>query len=130
MYVYEFCRHGADPIIKKKYKENEHAWRRQEFFRTLHGFTKYDWMKNQSFCWKNHRTIKLQQLLTYLGFCFNLNEPNVLNRKKQVIKIVEIIKNFGLCTAGSNGVQLTLESCGRKLFYPHFFAFCRRLRHE
>jgi hypothetical protein len=54
-------------------------FKNDELRQQLEEFTKYDWMKQQSFCWNNRPKIKLKQIFTEIGICFQLNSPEILN---------------------------------------------------
>lgn len=77
MYFAKFCGRAVDRKIRSRF--NYKVWKNEELPKHFQEFTQFEWMKKQSFCWKNHHKVKLQQIMTDLGICFVLNSPNVLD---------------------------------------------------
>lgn len=49
----------------------------------LENFMDFEWVKKQSFCWRNLQKVDLIKTLTMLGICLKLNNNfNVLNYEK------------------------------------------------
>lgn len=54
---------------------------RERVMKSLEPFIRYDWMRNQSFCYHKLATLSLTQVLTTFGVCFSFNsEGNFLKQ--------------------------------------------------
>lgn len=58
--------------------------------RNVENFTRYDWVKNQSFCWKDNKKFKFIERLGETGLCFVLNGNENLLRSERSVEIATL----------------------------------------
>lgn len=75
----------CEDIYLESVEEKYHGYdlKSDMLLRNTENFTRYDWMKNQSFCWKNKEKVNLMQRLTKAGICFVLNGNEKLLRDER-----------------------------------------------
>jgi hypothetical protein len=62
--------------------DEQHKTSSGEFLANVKSFTRYEWLRNQSFCWNNQPKLQLTETLTEKGLCFILNgNKEILNKE-------------------------------------------------